>query len=151
MQYAVGEQKITLKKVTKGWRGETAGSGCFTAVELSRGHKAEATGSKTMRGDDVDRVRFFLSRGRVTFVECLLAKARLSRALRQKRGERERERKRGGGHASLEHRRRERKSMVPVKVPEVLRTRVYVTPPWISTTDHIYSTIFHFSDFKPLI
>lgn len=90
MQYAVGEQKITLKKVTKGWRGETAGSGCFTAVELSRGHKAEATGSKTMRGDDVDRVRFFLSRGRVTFVECLLAKARLSRALRQKRGERER-------------------------------------------------------------
>lgn len=90
MQYALGEQKITLKKVTKGWRGETAGSGCFTAVELSRGHKAEATGSKTMRGDDVDRVRFFLSRGRVTFVECLLAKARLSRALRQKRGERER-------------------------------------------------------------
>lgn len=94
MQCTVGEQKIALEEVTKDWRRETAGSGCFTAVELSRGHKAEATGSKTMRGDDVDRVRFFLSRGRVTFVECLLAKVRLSRALRQKRRGRERAQRR---------------------------------------------------------
>lgn len=44
-----------------------------------------------MRGDDVDRLRFFLSRGRVTFVECLLAKVRLSSS-RHKQRERERER-----------------------------------------------------------
>lgn len=122
---SLGEQKITLKKkVAKGWRGETAGPGCFTAVELSRGHKAEATGSKTMRGDDVDRVRFFLSRGRVTFLECLLAKARLSRqnqrARERERAQRRKEEKGGNGHTSLEHR---CKSMVPVKVPEVLQTR----------------------------
>lgn len=152
---SLGEQKITLKKkVAKGWRGETAGPGCFTAVELSRGHKAETTGSKTMRGDDVDRVRFFLSRGRVTFLECLLAKARLSRqnqrARERERAQRRKEEKGGNGHTSLEHRRGERKSMVPVKVPEVLQTGEEVDDACLrySALNLNNRLIFHFLDFK---
>lgn len=138
MQCTVGEQKIALEEVTKDWRRETAGSGCFTAVELSRGHKAEATGSKTMRGDDVDRVRFFLSRGAASPLWNAYSPRSAFPALCARNGEGGRERKdekrkRGGenGHTSLEHRRRERKSMVPVKVPEVLQTggsSVYVIP-----------------------
>lgn len=40
----------------------------------------------------------------------------------RERAQRRKEEKGGNGHTSLEHRRGERKSMVPVKVPEVLQT-----------------------------
>ena len=45
-----------------------------------------------------------------------------ARTRERERAQRRKEEKGGNGHTSLEHRRGERKSMVPVKVPEVLQT-----------------------------